>query len=205
MDDDSVMETQREIEKTKQEAVESLTGEDGQPQDTGWGSMAPKGEPTPDTGLELFSNVLINTEASNEDYDFPELMSYIATGYMDNKELEALRRIHSVLANGQRILKTIEENMKVAGEKINMDGMEEMLLRKLFFLSYSSKSKNGFTVLELNSQHQYHHQNLYQRQEFGEDEGALGGLKEKLGGAIDKGMQSDRKIMPEKRESNDLW
>lgn len=197
--------TVREIEKTKQEAVESLTGDDGEPQNTGWGTLAPKGEPTPDTGLELFSNVLINTEANSDKYDFPELMSYIATGYMDNKELEALRRIHSVLANGQRILKTIKNNMKVAGEQIKIDGIEEMLLRKLFFLSYSSKSKNGFTVLELNSQHQYHHQNLYQKQEFGEEEGPFSGLKQKLGGALDKELQSDRKIMPEKKNEVANW
>lgn len=195
---DRNIETQQEINETIGDAMSSE-----QSSAEGWADATSGGEYPPENSLDLFSNVLINTDANSENY--PELRSYVATGYMENKELEAIRRMHSVLSNGDHILDTIKQNLDENASNLKLDKVEKLLLRKLFFLAYSSKSKNGFTVLELNSQHNYHHENLYQRQEMGEKEGALSGIKDKLGAAADKGLNSDQRIMPESRRSDEIW
>jgi len=188
------VQTQQEINDTLRGVSESLQ-EEGEQRGV---------EPAYDT-LELYEKVLINTPTGGEVYD--ELKPYMATAYFNNDELECVRRIQSILVQMEHITETIKRNLKEEYEDKNadIDDLKENLLRKLFFIAYSSKSKNGFTVLELNSQHSYHHENLYQKQTLGEEEGTLSGLKEKLGQAADKGINSDKQMMPERKESNDIW
>lgn len=187
---------QQEIDKTLAETLESAKIQGGEKEN--------KVYPAYDT-LELYEKVLINTPTGGEIYD--ELKPYMATAYFDRDELNSVRRIHSILVQIEHITETLKRNLK-GGYKTNgkeMSDLKENLLRKLFFIAYSSKSKNGFTVLELNSQHTYRHENLYQKQAFDEEEGPLAGIKEKIGQAVDKGMNSNRKVWPEEKKSNELW
>jgi len=188
------VQTQQDINDTLRGVSESLQ-EEGKQRDV---------EPAYDT-LELYEKVLINTPTGGEVYD--ELKPYMATAYFDKDELECVRRIQSILVQMEHITETIKRNLKEKYEDKNADieDLKENLLRKLFFIAYSSKSKNGFTVLELNSQHQYRHENVYQKQAFDEGEGTLAGLKEKLGQAADKGLNSDKQMMAERKKSNEIW
>jgi len=194
MPEDTV-ETQREISGTVQKAFENAKKDD----------ETQKTYPAYDT-LELYEKVLINTPQSGNK-PFKELEPYLATAYLDNDELEALKRIHSVLANAEHILNIMKDNLAEGydGEEFNINRVTRLMRRKLFFLCYVSKSKNGFTVLELNSQHSYHHQNLYEKQTFEEEEGSmLSNLQEKVQGAQQKMPEKEGSYLP-KKKSDEIW
>lgn len=194
MNGENNIRAQQEIGETLTEALEHAKTE---------GEEDNKVYPAYDT-LELYEKVLINTPTGGEIYD--ELKPYMATAYFDRDELNSVRRIQSMLVQIGHITETLRRNLK-DGYKTDGDEMSDLkenLLRRLFFIAYSSKSKNGFTVLELNSQHTYHHENLYQKQALGEERGALAGLKERMGQAMDKGMSGNEGVFP-KRKSNEIW
>jgi len=189
-------ETQREIAGTLGDVFEKAKmDEDEQEQRT---------YPAYDT-LELYEKVLINTPQSGKK-PFKELEPYLATAYLDQDELDALRRLHSVMANAEYILKIMKDNLKdeYDPEDFDTEKITNLMMRKMFFLAYVSKSKNGFTVLELNSQHTYQHQNLYEKQAFEEEESMLGNLAEKIQGTQEKLPKQQGGYLPNKK-SDEIW
>lgn len=158
-------------------------------------------EPSEDS-LELFEKVLLNTSDQNPK-KYPELKSFIPTAYLDENELYALRRVQGLLLHTNFVLESIKKCLKPDKEKkdLNINNFEEFLLRKLFFISFSSKAKNGFTVLELNSQHTYRHENLFQKQSIGGENSNFG---EKLKQMMSKAKGTGNKVFP-KKESKEIW
>lgn len=159
-------------------------------------------EPSEDS-LELFEKVLLNT-TDQDPKKFPELKSFIPTAYLDESELYALRRVHGILLHTDFVMESVKKCLHpdVQDEDLNIKEFEEFLLRKLFFISFSSKAKNGFTVLELNSQHTYRHENLFQKQSLGEEGG--GQFGERLKQIMSKAQGTGKQVFPKKR-SNEIW
>jgi len=192
---DENVETQREISSTLQDAFQKAKQSD----------ESQKAYPAYDT-LELYEKILINTPQDGKK-PYKELESYLATAYLDEDEMNALKRIHSVLAHAEYVLEVVKDNIKdpISTEDFQIDEVINLMMRKLFFLSYVSKSKNGFTVLELNSQHSYQHQNLYEKQAFEEGEGGmLSNLQEKVQGAQQKIPQKEGGYLPQKN-ADEIW
>lgn len=156
----------------------------------------PKANNYPVNGLELYDKVLLSTDHGDK---YPELRSSISTGYMGNDELAAIRRLQSVLVNTTHIIQVIKENLKdevkerLNEDEWNIDRLENTLLRRIFFFCNSSKSKNGFTVLELNSQHSYHHENVYSKEEFKQNQDNGFGITDKLTKGFDKATKGRNK------------
>lgn len=193
MDEDSVQ-TQREINQTLEEVARQIEE----------GDEEQKTYPAYDT-LELYEKVLINTPQTGNK-PFEELEPYLATAYLDQDELEALKRLHSVMANAEYILNIMKNNLKKEYNKKDFDTSEitDLMMRKMFFLAYVSKSKNGFTVLELNSQHTYQHQNLYEKQAFEEEQGMMDKLQNKIQGATNKVPEQQGGYLPQKK-ADEIW
>lgn len=196
-------ETIQEIEQTKQEVARELQEKDQEELTLEEQvRMGRGGEALAESDLHLFEKTLLNTNESSH----PELKSYVPTGYLDENELNALRRLQSVLLEGKHIIDILKDSLPdgIDKSKLGIKDIEKTMLRKIFFMCQSSKSKNGFAVLELNSQHMYTHENLYSKREAGEKEGIM----DKLTGAVSKGskrLPKNQQFLPEQRRSNEYF
>lgn len=146
---------------------------------------------------ELYEKMILGTGGTKE---FKELDTYIPTGFCDLEEIDLLRGYQHLLTCIEYLEKRIK---KVYGIEIEFKKLKDFLLRKMFFLTLSSKSKNGFGIKAVQTQRQIFDQYPPMRPEPEEDEDFLDSLKEKLGGSVGnlrKGLKG-RTILPKKK----LW
>lgn len=134
-----------------------------------------RGDRRADTEAQLLQNLL----TKGVDTDAGEINDYMATSFLDDAELAVIRDQQELLSRIRRVaglLNIDEEEWKTSSAR-------KEILRRMITLSQSSKSKGGVGMKTVRTEKRVNEENLYQKQEAGEEADLFDKIMDKMGGA----------------------
>lgn len=133
---------------------------------------------------ELYEKIILGT-GSKSHYD--EMDVHIPTGFCDEREIEIIRDLQDLLVGidffERRVKKALGENV---ANMIDLSKIKDTLMRRMFFLTLSSKSKNGFGIKAIGTQRQIITEDIYSSKEEEQEETAFDKFKRITTGGLDK-------------------